>query len=45
MKVQQNRAIVLGEKHKLDQKLLDKDLKPIQTNLRWHLHGIILKEI
>jgi hypothetical protein len=25
--------------------LLDKSHKPIQANLKWHLHGIILKEI
>lgn len=32
----------LVESHKLDPRILDWDLKPIQANLRWHLHSIIL---
>jgi hypothetical protein len=42
-KVQQNGEILMVESHKLDPRLLDKDLKPIQANLKWHLYGIILK--
>jgi hypothetical protein len=45
MKVQQNGTILLVEKHKLDERILDKDPRPIQANLRWHLHNIILEEI
>jgi len=32
----------LVEGHKLDPRILDWDLKPIQANLRWHLHSIVL---
>jgi len=43
MKVQQNGIILWVKSHKLDLKPLGEDLGPIQTNLKWHLHGIILK--
>jgi hypothetical protein len=42
-KVQQNGEILMVESHKLDPRLLDEDLKPIQVNFKWHLHNIILE--
>ncbi len=39
-KVQQNGEILMVEIQKLDPRLLDEDLKPIQANLKWHLYGI-----
>jgi hypothetical protein len=42
-KVQQNGTILWVKSHKLDPRLLDEDPKPIQANLKWHLHGIILE--
>jgi hypothetical protein len=37
--------LLLVENHKLDAWPLNEDLRPIQANLKWHLHGIIWREI
>jgi hypothetical protein len=42
-KVQQNGSTPLIESPKLDQRPLDEDPNPIQANLSWHLHGVILE--
>jgi hypothetical protein len=42
-KVQQNGAFLLVESHKLDPRPLNEDPRPIETKLRWHLHGTILE--
>jgi hypothetical protein len=42
-KVQQNRSTLLVKSSKLEPRPLDEDPNPIQTNLSWHLHGIILE--
>jgi hypothetical protein len=39
----QNGTILLVKSHKLDPTPLHENSKSTQTNLRWHLHGIILK--
>jgi hypothetical protein len=39
----QNGTILLVKSQKLDPMPFHKNLKPTQANLRWHLHGIILK--
>jgi hypothetical protein len=42
-KVQQNVSTLLVESPKLEPRPLDEDPNPIQTNLSWHLHGVILE--
>jgi len=41
--VQKNGTILLSKSHKLDPRPLNEDLKPIQANLKCHLHNIILE--
>jgi len=47
MRVQGGRSNTMDESYwssyKLGPRLLDEDPKPIQANLKWHLHGIILE--
>ncbi len=42
-KVHQNGSTFLVESPKLEPRPLDEDLNPIQANLSWHLHGVILE--
>jgi hypothetical protein len=42
-KVQQNGSTLLVESPKLEPRPLDEDPNPIQANLSWQLHGIILE--
>jgi hypothetical protein len=42
-KVQQNGTFILVESHKLEPRPLDEDQRPIEAELRWHLHANILE--
>jgi hypothetical protein len=41
-KVQRNGAFLMVESHKLDPRILDEDLSPNETKLKWYLHGTVL---
>jgi len=42
-KVQQNKSTLLVWTPKLEPRPLDEDPNPIQANLTWHLHGVVLE--